>query len=184
MMKFWQGAIATLLTGLTVVLMGCSSGIGSLQTYVNGTYGYQFLYPNGWIPVEISDPASGVDVVYRDLVEYSENLSVIISDVPANKKLSDLGTPTEVGYRFMQEANQKNGDRRAELLRAESRDSKGQTYYTLEYRVELPNGDMRHDLATVVVKYGKLYTFNLSTPETRWSQVENLFNTIVSSFKV
>ncbi|ACA99300.1 MULTISPECIES: photosystem II reaction center PsbP [Cyanophyceae] len=178
----WKKAIASLLIVISCTLAACG-GVGSLQGYSNGTYGYQFLYPNGWIPVDVSKSDTGVDVVFRDLVEYSENLSVIISDVPADKALNDLGTPTDVGYRFMKEASQ-NSDRQPELIRAESRTDKGQTYYTLEYRVTLPEGQMRHDLATVAVKLGKLYTFNLSTRESRWPQVEKLFNAMVNSFKV
>ncbi|MBV5259752.1 photosystem II oxygen evolving complex protein PsbP [Synechococcus moorigangaii CMS01] len=178
----WKKAIASLLIVVSCVLTACG-GVGSLQGYSNGTYGYQFLYPNGWIPVNVSPSSNGVDVVFRDLVEYSENLSVIISDVPTDKKLADLGTPTDVGYRFMKEASQ-NSDRQPELLRAESRTDQDQTYYTLEYRVTLPDGKMRHDLATVAVKLGKLYTFNLSTRDDRWPQVEKLFNVMVNSFKV
>lgn len=177
-------AIAALSVLCAMLLVACGSGVGSLQGYTSGTYGYQFLYPNGWIPVNVTNASEGVDVVFRDLVEYSENLSVIISDVPSDKDLSALGTPTDVGYRFMKEASQ-SGDRLPELIRAESRtDDKGQTYYTLEYKVALPGGRTRHDLATVAVKYGKLYTFNLSTPEARWSQVEPTFNVMIQSFQV
>ncbi len=188
MASFKQGvkrAIATILVlCCSVTLIACGNGVGSLQPYTSGTYGYEFLYPNGWIPVNVGSSDSGVDVVFRDLVEYSENLSVIISDVPANKSLEDLGTPTDVGYRFMQEANQ-SSDRQPDLIRAENRtDDSGQTYYVLEYRVTLPNGQIRHDLATVAVKFGKLYTFNLSTLEQRWNDVEALFNAIVQSFKL
>jgi photosystem II oxygen-evolving enhancer protein 2 len=183
MQQLWKSAIATLLVLLSVVLVACGSGVSSLQGYANGTYGYQFLYPNGWIPVTVTNASKGVDVIFRDLVEYSENLSVIISDVPADKKLKDLGTPTDVGYRFMQEASD-NSDRQPELIRADSREDNGQTYYILEYQVTLPNGQMRHDLATVAVKFGKLYTFNLSTRQGRWSQVENLFNTMIKTFKI
>ncbi|WP_075894088.1 photosystem II reaction center PsbP [[Limnothrix rosea] IAM M-220] len=178
-------AIATLLVlCCSLTLVACGNVVGSLQPYSSGTYGYEFLYPNGWIPVNVDSAKTGVDVVFRDLVEYSENLSVIISDVPADKSLEDLGTPTDVGYRFMQEANQ-NSDRQPDLIRADSRtDDSGQTYYILEYQVTLPNGQTRHDLATVAVKFGKLYTLNLSTLQDRWNDVESLFNTVIKSFKL
>lgn len=88
----WKKAIASLLIVISCTLAACG-GVGSLQGYSNGTYGYQFLYPNGWIPVDVSKSDTGVDVVFRDLVEYSENLSVIISDVPADKALNDLALP-------------------------------------------------------------------------------------------
>ncbi|AFY37164.1 photosystem II oxygen evolving complex protein PsbP [[Leptolyngbya] sp. PCC 7376] len=179
-----QAIAAVLVLCCSLGLIACGDGIGSLQSYSSETYGYEFLYPNGWIPVNVENAKTGVDVVFRDLIEYSENLSVIISDVPVEKNLTDLGSPTDVGYRFMQEASQ-NSDRQPELIRAEERsDDAGQTYYILEYQVALPNGQIRHDLATVAVKFGKLYSFNLSTLQERWDDVDGLFNTIIKSFKL
>lgn len=187
--KAWQGmrkqAIATLLiVCCSFGLLACGDGAETLQSYTSETYGYEVLYPNGWIPVNTENSNSSVDVVFRDLIEYSENLSVIISDVPADKTLAELGTPTDVGYRFMQEASQLS-DREPDLIRADSRtDDAGQTYYILEYEVTLPDGQVRHDLATVAVKFGKLYSFNLSTFQQRWNDVEALFNIIINSVKL
>ena len=179
-----QAIAAVLMLCCSFGLFACSDGVGELQSYTSETYGYEFLYPNGWIPVNTENSSAGVDVVFRDLIEYSENLSVIISDVPADKSLTELGTPTDVGYRFMQEASQLS-DREPDLIRAESRsDDEGETYYILEYEVTLPDGQVRHDLATVAVKFGKLYSFNLSTFQDRWDDVEVLFNTIIQSFKI
>lgn len=164
-------------------LFACG-GVGELQSYTSETYGYEFLYPNGWIPVNTENSSDGVDVVFRDLIEYSENLSVIISDVPADKTLIELGTPTDIGYRFMQEARLLS-DRDPDLIRAESRsDDAGQTYYILEYEVTLPDGQVRHDLATVAVKFGKLYSFNLSTLQSRWDDVKDIFNAVILSVKL
>ncbi len=44
--------------------------------------------------------------------------------------------------------------------------------------MQLPSG-VRHDLATATVSKGKLFTFNLSTPQKRWETVEDLFRIIV-----
>jgi photosystem II oxygen-evolving enhancer protein 2 len=179
--QFGQRAIALILVLVSIGLVACSDS-NLPGSYISATYGYQFLYPNGWIPVNVEDNDHGVDVVYRDLLEYSENLSVIVSDVPASQTLQSLGSPTDVGYRFMQEAT--TGDRQPELIRAESHNQTGQTYYTLEYQVTLGNGQQRHDLATVAIKQGKLYTFNLSTPQGRWQARQSLFNQIINSFQV
>ncbi len=179
--EFSKRAIALISVLVSIGLVACSDS-NLPGSYISETHGYQFLYPNGWIPVNVEHNDHGVDVVYRDLLEYSENLSVIVSDVPATQTLQSLGSPTDVGYRFMQEAT--TGDRQPELIRAESHNQTGQTYYTLEYQVTLGNGQQRHDLATVAIKQGKLYTFNLSTPQNRWQTRQNLFNQIIHSFQV
>lgn len=170
---------------LTVTLSACVSPTGGLNPYVDGADGYKFLYPNGWMAVDVKDASEGVDVVFRDFIERSENLSVIISDVNKNMDLSDLGSPTDVGYRFMQIVNQDtNNQREAELISAEKREQNLEDYYLLEYKVKLGDNQYRHNLASVVTKNGKLYTFNISTTESRWENVENRFKTIVKSFTV
>ena len=77
-----------------------------------------------------------------------------------------------------------NSDREAELIAAQERESDTNTYYLLEYQVNLPNGLERHNLASVAVSNGKLYTFNVSTRESRWKKVKSLFEVVVKSFSV
>ena len=114
--------ISFLLIVLTFSLASCSPTLGGLQRYTDAIDGYQFLYPNGWMPVEVQNASEGVDVVYRDFIERTENLSVIISKVGESKELSDLGTPTDVGYRFMKMVNQSpDSGRNAELISAEKK---------------------------------------------------------------
>jgi photosystem II oxygen-evolving enhancer protein 2 len=181
----FKSLVAALLLIVSLALSSCSLGVGAMQSYVNPAQGYEFLYPNGWIPVDVKNASAGVDVVLRDLVERTENLSVIVSDVPSNKSLEDLGTPTEVGYRFFQNINNNPElNRRAEFLRAESRENDGKTYYILEYAVDLPNARPRHNLASVAVSEGKLFTFNLSTTENRWKKVKDVFEVAANSFSV
>ena len=175
--------ITLCLISLTTLLSSCSAGISGVQSYVNTAAGYEFLYPNGWIPVTVAGGSSNVSVVYRDLVERSENLSVIISDVPAEQTIEDLGTPTEVGYRFFKAVND-GRDRETDFISAESRQRKDQTYYILEYEVTLPNDVIRHNVASVAVSRGKLFTFNISTSEDRWSNVEDTFEIAARSFTV
>ena len=55
---------------------------------------YKFLYPNGWVPVKTT---KGADIIFHDLIESSENVSVVISQVDKAKKLSDLGTAIRCG---------------------------------------------------------------------------------------
>ncbi len=180
-------AFLGLFLAMTLLLTACGNGIGigGLQRYSDTKDGYEFLYPNGWIGVDVKDASPGVDVVFRDLIERDENLSVIISNIPTDKTLTDLGSPTDVGYRFMKTVNQNNaGDRRAELISADERQEDNQTYYTLEYQVFLGDAIERHDLASVTTNRGKLITFDLSTSEQRWDKVKNIFTSAADSFHV
>ncbi|ACB50155.1 photosystem II oxygen evolving complex protein PsbP, 23 kD extrinsic protein [Crocosphaera subtropica ATCC 51142] len=173
------------LTLISLTLFSCSIGLGGLQSYVDSADGYQFLYPNGWVGVDVKQSSQGVDVIFRDLIEPTENLSVIVSDVDEEKTLTALGTPTEVGYYLLKQMNNnKNNGRKVDLINAESREVEGKTYYNLEYEVTLPNQDQRHNLASIAVSRGKLFTFNLSTLQKRWDKVKDLFETSVNSFSV
>jgi photosystem II oxygen-evolving enhancer protein 2 len=181
----FRSFVAVLLLILSLTLFGCSTGIGGLKKYVSNTKGYQFFYPNGWVPVDVRQSSEGVDIVFRDIVERTENLSVVISSVPENQTLKDLGTPSEVGYRFMKKVNQDpSSGREAELIRADERESDEHAYYTLEYQVKQPDDGERHNLASVAISHGKLFTFNVSTRQNRWGKVKNLFELVVNSFSV
>ena len=176
--------ITLCLISLTTLISSCSAGVTGLQSYVNTAQGYEFLYPNGWLPVTVKDASAGVDLVYRDLVERTENLSVIISEVPEGKTLEDLGSPTDVGYRFLKAVDKPDSNRETDFISAEAREGKNNTYYILEYEVEKPNEPTRHNIASVAVSRGKLFTFNLSTTDKRWSKVKDTFEIAAKSFTV
>lgn len=185
MLKSVKLLITILLVILTFSLTACVTPISGLKSYVSAEKGYEFLYPNGWIPMELDKNNQKVDLIFRDLIQRTENLSVIVSKIPDNQTLKDLGTPTDVGYRFFKELNNDpNSDREVELINAQSREFKGNTYYLLEYEVELADNQKRHDLASVAISRGKLFTFNLSTTAQRWDKVKEQFQLIASSFSV
>ena len=153
----------------------------SLKGHIDTTDGYKFLYPNGWVEVPIK---SAADTIYHDLIEPTESVSVVISQVPGNKKLVDLGTPSEVGQKLGSTAIAPAGSgRQAELTNAESAEVQGKTYYYLEYLVK--TGDQqRYNLASVVVSRGKLFTCNASTTSRRWSRMKSTLEEMIHSFNV
>jgi photosystem II oxygen-evolving enhancer protein 2 len=172
---------AVLLILTAVVLQGCVSAGAGLKAYTDSYDGYSFLYPNGWTEVKVSGAA---DVVFHDIVNETENISVVISDVPAGQTLEDLGTPTDVGYKLSKSINAIAGDDRdVELANAKAITKNDRTYYILEYIAALPSG-VRHNLASVSVSRGKLFTFNASTEEERWEKVSDLMKQAVVSFSV
>ena len=171
-----------LLVVLSLSLQSCVSVAAGLKGYVDSYDGYEFLYPNGWVPVRVE---AGPDVVFHDLIQETENVSVVISPVPDGKTLQELGTPSEVGYKLSKNAiAPPDSGREAELINAESRQIGDETYYWLEYAVKLPNQQERHNLASVVVRRGKLFTLNLSATEQRWPRMKDLFHDVISSFSV
>lgn len=178
-----KAIISIFLIIITVTLSACSSSVTGLNRYSDALDGYQFFYPNGWVAVDVRNNTTGVDVVYRDIIEEGENLSVIISNIDNDSRLSDLGTPTDIGYRFMQIINQNTDNgREAELISAEKGQQDLQDYYLLEYKVKLGDNQYRHNVANVAVKNGKLYTFSISSTESRWQKVRDLFTAVAKSF--
>ncbi len=161
---------------------GVAVAAGGFNSFVDTTDGYEFLYPNGWVQVKV---ANGPDVVFHDLIQVTENVSVVISPVPDNKTLTELGTPGEIGYKLSKNAiAPPNSGRKAELVNAAQRESKGKIYYLLDYEVKLPNNKKRHNLASIVVSRGKLFTFNASVTEDRWQRVKSIIESSVNSFFV
>ncbi|MBR8831945.1 MAG: hypothetical protein N5P05_002556 [Chroococcopsis gigantea SAG 12.99] len=178
-----KSLLARLILIMGLILASCSNGTTGLQSYTDGAQGYQFLYPSGWVSVNVKNSSPGVDIVFHDLIEQTENVSVIISDVSDNKTLADLGTPTEVGYRFLKEKQVLNPN--IDLINAEAhQDNNKKDYYLLEYQIKGSNTGDRHNLASVVINKDKLYTFNVSTTERRWQKAQDLLTTVVNSFRV
>lgn len=174
---------AILLVLFSLTLTSCSVDPNSgLKAYVDSYDGYEFLYPNSW--VEVSATNMTLDVVFHDLIDSTENVSVILNPVSGDRTLADLGTPTEVGYQLSKNAiAPSDSDRVAELTNAEEHEYDGNLYYILEYAVKLPQGE-RHNLASISIRRGQLFTFNVSTSEKRWSKMQDTLKTVVNSFHV
>ena len=172
--------VALLLVVLALGLQSCAGGT-SLQAYNDSYEGYEFKYPTGWVAAEVP---GGPSTVFHDIINPSENVSVVISPVSGGKTLPDLGTPSEVGYKLSKSITSQSTDgRNVELVNAQSFDTGDKLYYILEYVANLPSGT-RHDLASVIIRRGQLYTFNASIPEQRWEKLKDTMKQTVASFSV
>ncbi len=167
---------------LALSLSSCVGGTAGLNAFVDSLDGYQFLYPLGWVETKI---IGGPDVVLRDFIEPTENVSVVIGDLSREQtSLADLGSPSEVGQRLAQRViAPPDSGRQAELLSARQRSDDSHDYYILEYAVTIGERQ-RHELASAVVSRGKLFTLSASTPARRWSKVQDMLSRVVESFKV
>lgn len=166
---------------LTLALGGCSGTTAGLNGFQSPDGRYAFLYPTGWTRVQVS---GGPQVVFHDLINSDETLSLVISEVTPESDLTALGSPVAVGESLRRNVIAPDGSgRQAELVEAVERQQDGRTFYDLEYAVHLQDRD-RHELATVVVDRGRLYTFAASTNESRWPRVKDLFQQVVTSFNL
>ena len=161
-------------------LVACSSSVtAGLEAFQSTDGRYGFFYPTGWTRIAVKD---GPEVVFHDMINSDETLSLVVSDVSPEIELEKIGSPLEVGERLMNDLLAPNGgDRQAELLEANSREVDGHIFYDIEYLIHLPQKD-RHELATVIVDHGELYTFAAGTNDLRWNKVEDLFKRVIGSF--
>ena len=166
---------------LSLVLVGCSAAAAGLNSFQSPDGRYAFLYPTGWTRVQVS---GGPQVVFHDLINSDETLSLVISEVNDTNDLDSLGSAVAVGERLRRVVIAPEGSgRQAELVEASERELAGHTFYDLEYAVHLADRD-RHELATVVVDRGRLFTFAASTNEVRWPRVKELFQRVIGSFNL
>ena len=173
----WMRALLPLL--LAVLLVSCSASAAGLQRFSSNDGRYAFLYPTGWNRVAVTD---GPEVVFHDLINSDETLSLVIAPVDPGKRLEDLGSVVEIGEKLRSTVIAPPGSGRdAELVEASQRDDLGRTFYDLEFKVHLADRD-RHELATVVADKGQLFTLAASTNEARWSKVDEMFHQVIHSF--
>ena len=172
--------LRSLLVLLCVLMLSACGGAGAgLNSFKSPDGRYAFLYPTGWTRVAVT---GGPAVVFHDLINSDETVSLVVSDVDAEDDLQTLGSAVAVGERLRREVIAPDGSGRdADLIEAREREADGHVFYDLEYAVHLQDRD-RHELATVVVDRGRLYTLATSTNEDRWPKVKALFESVISSF--
>ncbi len=169
-----------LLIILCFTLSACSGGMNAgLEAYQSPDGRYAFLYPTGWTRVKVD---GGPEIIYHDLINSNETLSLVVSDVNKEVDLEQLGSPIEVGQTLIDKVIAPEGSGRSvKLVDANKREASNHTFYDLEYQLNLNEQD-RHELATVVIDRGTLYTFAVGTNEDRWNKVDGLFTNVIESF--
>ena len=163
-----------------ISLSACSGALNAgLETYQSPDGRYGFFYPTGWTRVAVN---GGPEIIYHDLINSNETLSLVVSDVKKEIDLETLGTPEEVGQTLINKVIAPEGSGRSvELISANKREASNHVFYDLEYKLNLNDQD-RHELATVVIDRGTLYTFAVGTNQERWSKVDKMFNNVIQSF--
>ena len=177
MIKFLRTSFKSFLAIALVLTLGaCSTGGASgLEPFKSQDGRYGFLFPTGWTRVAVDN---GPEVVYHDLINSDETLSLVISKLENEVDLDDLGGAGAVVERLF---GKKSINNPIQLIEASEREVNDHIFYDLEYSVT-SNENSRHEIATVVVDRGYLFTLAASTNEQRWSKMEDTFKRVVSSF--
>ena len=165
---------------LCFFISGCGNSLNAgLEAYQSPDGRYGFFYPTGWTRINVE---GGPEIIYHDLINSNETLSLVISDVNKDVQLEQLGTPVEVGQTLINKVIAPEGSGRSVILiDASQREDSKHVFYDLEYELNLNDQD-RHELATVVIDRGNLYTFAVGTNQERWNKVEKMFNNVIQSF--
>ena len=177
MIKLLRTSFKSLLAIALVLTLGaCSTGgTSGLEPFKSQDGRYGFLFPTGWTRVAVDN---GPEVVYHDLINSDETLSLVISKLENEVNLDELGGADAVGEKLFGSNNPENPIQLIEALERQKDDHK---FYDLEYSVDLGN-QSRHEFATVVIDRGYLYTLAASSSEQRWLKMEDIYKRVVSSF--
>ena len=169
-----------LILSICFLLSACGGGLSAgLEAYQSPDGRYAFLYPTGWTRVKVD---GGPEIIYHDLINSNETLSLVISDVNTDIQLEQLGSPVEVGQTLIDKVIAPEGSGRSvKLIDAKKREASDHIFYDLEYELSINEQD-RHELATVVIDRGTLYTFAVGTNEERWNKVDLMFSNVIESF--
>ena len=151
-----------LLIVLCFTLSACGGGINAgLEAYQSPDGRYAFLYPTGWTRVKVD---GGPEIIYHDLINSNETLSLVVSDVNKEVNLEQLGSPIEVGQTLIDKVIAPEGSGRSvKLVNANKREASNHIFYDLEYQLNLNEQD-RHELATVVIDRGTCLLYTSPSP--------------------
>ena len=165
---------------LSFILCACSAaGSAGLEAFKSPDGRYGFFYPTGWTRISID---GGPEVIYHDLINSDETLSLVVSEVNDSIALEELGSPEEVGDTIINKIIAPiDSGREVELINTNQREASDHVFYDIEYKLNL-DGKQRHEIATVVIDRGSLYTFAIGTNDVRWEKVSGLFTRVVKSF--
>ncbi|KAF8068441.1 PU1 [Scenedesmus sp. PABB004] len=141
------------------------------------TDNYQFLYPFGWQEVSVG----GADVVFKDVVEPLESVSVTIT--PTDKKdVTEFGDIADVANTLAKEVLTAPGQE-VDVVSTNLREAGGHNYFEFEYTAKTPRYT-RHSLAVVVANDGKFYTLTTGANEKRWGKMKDRLQTTIKSFSL
>ena len=143
---------------------------GLLEPFQDGPRGIRIMAPSGWN--KFDGEVGAYDVKWQDLVDPTENIKISSSPVKSTTESVDvLGPVQEVGEKLAAKRN-------AKLLEATERVTEGILFYTFDFAI----ADGTHQLLSLCVAKGKLWSIDANAKEKRWSKREEMYQNILGSF--
>jgi len=144
---------------------------GLLERYGDTQRGLSLLVPSGWNKFE--GEVGAYDLKWQDLVDPKENIK--ISSTPVKSTTTSISALGE----DVQEIGAKLASKRdAKLVKASERITDSILFYTFEFAIN----DGTHQLLSLCVHKGKIWSVDANTVERRWSKREEMYYNILGSF--
>jgi len=143
---------------------------GLLEYYQDGIRGWSMFVPSGWNKFE--GEVGAYDTKWQDVVQPIENIKLSSNPVKSTTtSISALGDVKDVGASLASKRN-------AKLMKAEERQTEGILFYDFEFAIN----DGTHQLLTLCVNKGKVWSLDASSSESRWSKRKELYTKSIGSF--
>ncbi|MEW5312629.1 MAG: hypothetical protein WDW38_004249 [Sanguina aurantia] len=155
-----------------------AKGPRGFQQVVDSQDNYQFLYPFGWQEVSVQ----GADVVFKDVVEPLESVSVTLTTTDKTD-ISEFGGVQEVTEAIARNVLTAPGQKVTFLKSSQRADAKGRNYYDMQWTADTGKY-VRHSVAVVAVDNGIFYTLTTGANERRWNKMEERLYQIINSFSL
>lgn len=143
---------------------------GLLESFQDGSRSIRIMAPSGWN--KFDGEVGAYDVKWQDLVDPTENIKISSSPVKSTtESVALLGNVQEVGRSLASKRN-------AKLIAASERQTDGILFYDFDFAIN----DGTHQLLTLCVCKGKLWSLDASAKERRWDKRSELYKNVVGSF--
>lgn len=144
---------------------------GLLERYNDVNLGISILAPSGWNKFE--GEVGAYNIKWQDLVTPEENIKITSSPVKSNTtSIAALGEDVEALGRSLAER------RGAKLVAASERFTDGVLYYEFDFAIN----DGTHQLLSLSVCKGKVWSLDANCEENRYKKREEMYKNIVGSF--
>lgn len=144
---------------------------GLLEKYQDINRGWTINIPSGWNKFE--GEVGAYDVKWQDLVDQRENIKVSSTPVKSTTtSISALGEDVQaIGTSLA-------AKRDAKLVKAEERLTDGILFYVFDFSI----ADGTHQLLSLSVNKGKIWSLDANTLEKRWNKRQELYYNVIGSF--
>lgn len=144
---------------------------GLLEKFADTGRGVSLMAPSGWN--KFDGEVGAYDIKWQDLVDPKENIK--ISSTPVKSTTTSIAALGD----DVQDIGRKLASKRdAKLIKAEERLTDGILFYTFEFAIN----DGTHQLLSLSVNKGRIWSLDANTTEKRWSKREELYQNVVGSF--